>query len=120
MAIENFLLIAGLVTAVLGSRVILLAARGGAFHEIVARQSTVSSILGALTLPAQIVLIIMGFFYFVWWHWALIVLICLFFVGAMVGRTSWGAFASIRPLLDLCSVGTAATVLAAYFDIIQL
>jgi len=109
-----------MICATLSSRVILLAARGGIFGEIAARQSFLVQILGALTLPAQLALIIAGFFYFVWWQWAGIFLVCVFFLGAMVGRTTWGLFASIRPLLDLASVSAAATVWASYFQLIPL
>ncbi|MBE0554610.1 MAG: hypothetical protein IH625_13045 [Rhodobacteraceae bacterium] len=117
---EQMLLAVGLVCATLSSRVVLLAARGGIFAEMAARQSFAVQLLGALTLPAQIALLVAGFFFFVWWQWVAIVLASLFIFGAMVGRSTWGAFASIRPLLDLIAVASAVVVWASYFQLIAI
>lgn len=112
---EYALLFLGLGSAIIAGRVTLLAARGGFTDEFFARQSSLTSIFGALGLPVQIALIIYGFLLFEWWIWIPVALVTIIICGMFVTRGLFAFFAMTQGLFLAVSTACAAYLWFNYF-----
>jgi hypothetical protein len=104
-------LIFGLVTSCVSGRVTLTLARGGVFREIDARRHIVWSIIGGLSVVAQLILWVSAFFV-LWWPIAIPLILILLIVPAFfVTSTTLAFLTALQPMLNLITVALTAIVL---------
>jgi len=77
-------------------------------------------LLGGLSLPAQIAILVAGFFVFAWYFWVGAIAIALLFLARLVNPSTFTTFYSISPLLNLIAIAAAVVFWGDYFKVFEI